>query len=220
MTAFYVYGFVDQPLKPFTIAGHRIEVVTAASLYAAVERVSERPALSEAFLRLQHQITQRLSTRARAVLPARFGAFVDGDELTRLATRRGDELMRGLAHVTDRAQMIVRLLLKEEHTNQEDEGPEPATGTEYLHRRKAAVSVPAPGVAATLCAAVAALVVDTRIESRAKPRLTTIVHLVPKTGTSAYRRLMRRAAQTLREDVRVSISGPQAPFAFVPEIWP
>ena len=112
MTALYVYGFVDQPLKPFTMAGHRIEVVTAASLYAAVERVSEQPALSEASLRLQHQIVQRLSARARAILPARFGAFVNPDELTRLAIRRGDELTRGLAHVTDRAQMIVRLRLK------------------------------------------------------------------------------------------------------------
>ena len=105
MTQFYVYGFVDQPLRSFTLGGHRIEVVAAASLHAAVERVTERPALSEAFLRTQHEIVERLGDRAGAILPARFGAFVEDDELHRLATLRSEDFTRGLAHVAGRVQM-------------------------------------------------------------------------------------------------------------------
>jgi Gas vesicle synthesis protein GvpL/GvpF len=220
MSALYVYGFVDQPVKSFTVGGHRIEVVAAASLHAAVERVSERPALSEAFLRTQYEIVERLSDHAGAVLPARFGAFVKDDELNRLADLRGDDFRRGLEHVTGRVQMTVRLLSKKPPAHQRDETSVPLTGTEYLHRRQEAASSSLPEFAPPLCAAVGTLVVDTRVENQTRPALTTIVHLVPKAQASRYRRLLRQAARRLGDGVTVSISGPQPPFAFVPEIWP
>jgi gas vesicle protein GvpL/GvpF len=215
----YIYALVDRRLRPATIAGHRIEVITVSSLHAAVERIVERPALSETFLRVQYEIVTRLSQRAGAILPARFGAFVDEEELRTLVSLRGDDFRRGLAHVAGRTQMTVRLLPLRPSAKQDDGGPTPASGTEYLRRRQqAAASVPVG--AAPLCAAVSALVADTRTESRSRPPLTTIMHLVPKTKASAYRRIMRQAAKAVAPDFAVSMSGPQPPFAFVPEIWP
>jgi len=220
MTQFYVYGFVDRPLRPFTLDGHRVEVVAAASLFAAVERVTERPPLTEAFLRTQHQIVERLGDRAGAILPARFGAFVEDDELDRLATLRAGDFTRGLAHVTGRAQMTVRVLATEAPGDRARDARDPKSGTEYLRQRQAAATAAAPPIVQPLCAAVADIVVDARIESRTTPPVTTIVHLVPKAKASAYRRLIRQAARGLPADITLSISGPQPPFAFVPEIWP
>ena len=220
MTQFYVYGFVDRPLRPFTLDGHRVEVVAAASLLAAVERVTGRPPLTEAFLRTQHQIVERLGDRAGAILPARFGAFVEDDELNQLATLRGEDFTRGLAYVAGRAQMTVRILATAQPVDCANDARDPQSGTEYLRRRQAAASAAVAPSAQPLREAVAEIVVDTRIESRTSPPLTTIVHLVPKAKASVYRRLIRQAARALPADITLSISGPQPPFAFVPEIWP
>ena len=219
MSRLYVYAFVDRRLRPVTIAGHRIEVITVSSIHAAVERVTERPALSEAFLRVQYEIVTRLGNRGDAILPARFGAFVEEEELRRLVSSRGDEFRRGLAHVAGRVQMTLRLLARRPSATQDDAEAAPTSGTEYLRRRRKAAAASIPAAAAPLCAAVSALVADTRTESRSHPPLTTIMHLVAKTKASAYRRIMRHAAKAVETDFTVSMSGPQPPFAFVPEIW-
>ena len=70
----YVYGFVTASKTAageLTVGGHRIELLAIAGLEVAVERLDERPAISESALRRQHAIvTPRLARRFDAVLPA------------------------------------------------------------------------------------------------------------------------------------------------------
>ena len=68
----YVYAFVDGPGRSMTIARHRLEILSVAGVGVAVERLDEPPAASEAALRTQHAIVERLQRRFDAVLPARF----------------------------------------------------------------------------------------------------------------------------------------------------
>ena len=76
----YVYGFVPgskTAAGELTVGGHRIELLAIAGLEVAVERLDERPAISESALRRQHAIVTRLARRFDAVLPARFGSLRD-----------------------------------------------------------------------------------------------------------------------------------------------
>ena len=64
----YVYGFVTASKTAageLTVGGHRIELLAIAGLEVAVERLDERPAISESALRRQHAIVTRLARRSR-----------------------------------------------------------------------------------------------------------------------------------------------------------
>ena len=72
----YVYGFVTASktaARQLTVDGHRIELLSVAGLEVAVERLDERPAISETALRLQHAIVDaaRAPVRRRSAGPVR-----------------------------------------------------------------------------------------------------------------------------------------------------
>ena len=72
MSAIYVYALQDRPGRKRVLLGHVIEIIPVDGIYAAVERRSAVPRMSEAALRVQHQIVVRLGRTADAILPARF----------------------------------------------------------------------------------------------------------------------------------------------------
>jgi hypothetical protein len=218
LSGLYVFGLAGQRAAPFVAAGHRIEFVKADDVYAAVERVSRPPAVSEETLRKQHEVVAHIAGRVEALLPARFGAFVDARELRALVAARREVILEALALVQGRAQMTARLL-----------GPElpvavPAetratTGTEYLANRRAIVA--SPPMPAALCAvsdAVRAIVVTERLEAGRGRVVATLFHLLDRDLVADYKAALA-PIPPLTGDLALSVTGPWPPFAFAPDLW-
>jgi hypothetical protein len=218
MSGLYVFGLVRQRSAPFVAAGHRIEFVKADDVYAAVERVSRPPAVSEETLRKQHEVVARIAGRVEALLPARFGAFVDARELRAVVAGRRDAILEALALVQGRTQMTVRLL-----------GPElpaaaPAemharTGTEYLASRMASVaSPPMPAALSAVADAVRSVVFMERAEAGRGRVIATLYHLLDKNMVEDYKAALASIPPPTGNQA-LSVTGPWPPFGFAPDLW-
>jgi len=222
MSDLYVFALAEQKARSFTAAGHRIEFVEASGVFAAVERSAVRPAVSEAALRTQHEVVGCIAHRLDAVLPARFGALVDLRELEAIVSRRRHAILEALALVRGRGQMTVRLFDADVRgvSAAPPAGGSAATGTEYLRARgRAATGRSLPEEAASIAAAVRGITAAERIEAGHGRVSATLYHLVDRTAVDAYAAALApfRSGSGGRA---VTISGPWAPFAFAPELWP
>ena len=221
MKNLYVFALVEQAATPFSSAGHRVEFIEVESVYAAVERRRQAPALSEGALRAQHEVVAQLADRVPAVLPARFGAFVDAGELGALVSRRRDAILASLALVRGRRQMTMRLLAADVPTLLAAMRitPGDGTGTTYLEsRRAAAAALPIPGALADMSAAVRAYVVAERAEAGRGRVLASLYHLVEAADVASYKAAAARV-QRGTEDGGLTVTGPWAPYAFAPDMW-
>ena len=211
----YVYGFVDGPGRPMTIARHRLEILSVAGVGVAVERLDEPPAASEAALRTQHAIVERLHRRFDAVLPARFGSFVPLEQLRQIVRPRRADLRKALRRVRGRVQMTVRIV-----TPAATPAPivvrTPPSGTDYLNARRAALSASRPPLAAAVSAAVSPLVHDERVETDPAHGRTALFHMIERADARRYRASVRRVP--VPRDEALTVTGPYAPFAFAPEL--
>jgi Gas vesicle synthesis protein GvpL/GvpF len=215
----YVYGFVTPSktaARQLTVDGHRIELLSVAGLEVAVERLDERPAISETALRLQHAIVTRLARRCDAVLPARFGSLVTFEDLERIVALRTADLRKALRKVRGRAQMTLRIVASPAVVAPAPSVDKPTSGTAYLAYRMAALSGTRPPAAAALARGIGTLVHDERIETTDSGR-TSIFHLIDSADVREYRAAINGVR--LPEGERVSVTGPFPPFAFAPELW-
>jgi hypothetical protein len=230
MSGLYVFALTDQAAAPFRYDDHRIEFIAVAGIYAAVERVSAPPGVSEAALRAQHDIVLKVFASVDAVLPARFGALVDVEELERLVTMRQSPIRETLTLVSGRAQMTVRVFAdgprNDEGGAAAHDGRNPllgragrdslrvATGTEYLEQRRQPSPPGTTGPAAALAAAVSGLVVSERVH-RGHGRVDRVLyHLVDRGVVARYKQVVAPF-----ESDTVAVSGPWPAFAFVPDLW-
>lgn len=212
----YVFALTSGPAKPLSHAGRRIEFVEVAGVHAAIERVRQRPAMTEDELRAQHDIVMKIAGAVNAILPVRFGAIVDATELETLVSMRRAAILEALDRVSGRVQMTVRVFAPGAETLPRAEpAGRPASGAEYLEQRRSqAAAVPAGGAAA-VSQAVRGFVVDERTQ-RGQGRIHwTLYHLVDRTVLPQY----ERAIEAFVSPTLV-VSGPWPPFAFVPELWP
>jgi hypothetical protein len=218
MSGLYVFGLSGQKAATFVAAGHRIEFVKADDVYAAVERVSRPPAVSEETLRKQHEVVAHIAGRVEALLPARFGAFVDARELRAVVAGRRHAILEALALVQGRTQMTARLL-----------GPElpaavPAemratTGTEYLASRRAIVALPPmPAALGAVADAVRGIVVTERAEAGRGRVIATLYHLLDRNLVEDYKAALAPIPPPTG-DLALSVTGPWPPFAFAPDLW-
>ena len=156
MSALYVYALAGRSAAPFAAHGHRSEFVEFGNVHAAVERSAERPAVSEAALRIQHEIVIRISASVDDALPVRFGARVEEEELGHLVAMRRDVIKRALDLVRGRVQMTVRIRGQEVSA---DRAASPTiagtTGTAYLEARRAAAARPLTPMATAVAASFA-----------------------------------------------------------------
>jgi hypothetical protein len=215
----YVYGFVTASNKAagqLTVDGHRIELLSIAGLEVAVERLDQRPEVSESTLRLQHAIVTGLARRFDAVLPARFGSLVTPEDLERIVALRTADLRKALRKVRGRAQMTLRIVTSPAVAAPAPSVEKPASGTAYLASRRAALSGTRPPAAKALTRGIGRLVHDERIETTDSGR-TSIFHLIDSADVRQYREAIKRVR--LPEGERVSVTGPFPPFAFAPELW-
>ncbi len=214
MSAFNVFALTREAVAPFELAGHRIELVDAGGVFAAVERIAERPRVSEAALRAQHDVVMRLLADVEELLPARFGSFMDEGELRQVLALRREIIDEALDLVRGRVQMTVRL--KEDAPAS---SPAPAltnatSGTAYLESRRAAAAPRLPMSATALSAAGGHLVVAERAERSPGVNAVSIYHLVAKADVRRY-----TSAISLLSMRDLSLSGPWPPFAFAPDLW-
>ena len=216
MMPLYVFALTNQPGPALHYGRRRIHFVEIDGVHVAIERVARRPSMSEAALRSQHEIVSRLAESVDAILPARFGAFVEPAELEALVALRRERIVRTLALVSGRTQMTVRTFRPgspEQSRGAQRVSTKAVSGTEYLVQRRGAIPQ-LEGAAASISAALAPLVRAER-RSPGEGRVEwPLYHLVDRTTLPRYQREI--AAFT---SPAVSVTGPWPPFAFAPDLW-
>ena len=211
MDRVYVFALTDAPVMPWEEDdGRRIESIEVEDLYAIAERRVDAPELTEPELQRQHAIIQRIATAAPAVLPARFGSLVDVAELAAIVRQRLDVIREALDLVRDRVQMTLRVGAPVPPTA--GPSPPPASGREYLRRRREEMFPPVPSDAESALRAVRAYIVEERRRT-SETGVITIYHLVGRGDVKEYREALISAAPG------ISVTGPWPTFAFAPEFW-
>ena len=193
-------------------------MVAVGGLYAAVGRLSERPVLSEAALRHQHEIVVALNRSAPALLPVRFGALVDSDELSSIVGQRYGTLRRALDAVRGQDQMTIRVF-DELVSHGPDPSFEPGSGADYLRRRAAAAQPRLTEEVKRILESVKPLVSAQVVDAGRGTVQATIHHLVRRGRAARYRGIVASSAAGLDPRPDFTISGPWPPFAFAPDIW-
>jgi hypothetical protein len=215
MSALYVFAITREAPAGFAFEGHRVEFVPAGGAVAAVERTASRQTISEAALRLQHEIVLQIAARVDEILPVRFGALVDDRELDGLLTRRQSSIREALDLVRGRVQMTIR--------GRDAGAAEPvaevrsapgATGTAYLEARRLAAIRPPPAAAVAAISVVRHLVKAERHDNTRAPGWA-IYHLIERGRVGDY--LARLSGC---DPASLIVSGPWPPFAFAPDLWP
>lgn len=213
MSPVYVFGLTARTQPPLIVTGHYIEFIAVGGVQAAIERCPERPSLSEAALRSQHEIVMRIFERADDLLPVRFGAWVEEHDLSDLLTARRAAIERALDLVRGRVQMTVRFA-EAASTRTVAYPSDRASGTAYLQARRNATHA-LPGEAARISAAVRDFVVA-EVTSPSSPRASaSVYHLIDRENVASY-----RAAVAGLESPDVAVSGPWPAFAFASDTWP
>jgi hypothetical protein len=197
-------------------------------LLAAVGEIPAAPAIAPETLRAHDAVVRRLAGIADAVLPARFGMLARDEAAlrARLApAARG--LGEALARVAGQEQMILRVFrdvpaeavapavpARADDAHDATRGP----GARYLTARARASREAAeiPELAA-LRPVLERLVTAERVERHdAPPLVASVYHLLPRGRAAAYTAAVEEGAALL-PGVRVSVSGPWAPYAFAPD---
>lgn len=212
----YVYALVDRPVRrPLGrgLGGERLHLVDAAGLLVVVGDVSRPPHVTPTAVRRHDTAIRRLTARAGAVLPVRFGTVVaDAPSLARALAPRAVELRKALALIAGHEQMTLRVYGEPAFAPDESETVGGA-GQRYLARRLRARRAPEVD---PLRHALRGLVIAERVERHDRPPLLASVYHLVRRGDSA-RYLATVAAASGRLAVRVAPSGPWPAYAFAPD---
>jgi hypothetical protein len=224
---FCVYALVGSlhPVQKVTgIAGERLRAIPFHGVAAIVGEVRRQPAASTRNLRQYAAVIESIAARVPAILPVRFGTtFDDIAELTLALRSRGAATRQRLRAVRRRAQMTIRLV-----GSDPGDGPsrgqtpvmsrsgvrprnKPTQGTQYLQQRLAVLRTAreVPELA-PIRPAIRRFVKDERVERRSG--IVTVHHLIPRAMAERYRAAVERAVA--QSGIRLTISGPFAPYAF------
>lgn len=217
MSALYVIALTNEPAPPLHLADRRIEFIEVSGIHVAVQRLADPPRLSEAALRAQHDVVMKIAECVEAIVPARFGALLDRQELESLVSMRLDPIRKTLEHVAGRVQMTVRACgaPRSATANRMRNQHERETGTAYLQKRRRTLAPPITGEALEVSRAVRDLLHDERTHPGTGRVGWTLYHLVDRSAVPEY----IRALEPLRSS-SIVVSGPWPPFAFVSDLWP
>jgi hypothetical protein len=214
-------------LPPAALGGSAIEVVRAAGLVALAERTSEPPRAEPDALR-RHDLTVRaLADRLSAILPARFGQTTAGTaELEALLSDHRDRFVRGLDRVRGCVQVTTRLVADDDSERVAADEPahgggdgtaiagvENGPGRRWLRRRLAERRSPALDA---LCRSLEPIARETRTRLGPAAATASAYHLVER--ERARELIDLAAAFQPPAGMRVTVSGPFPPYAFVEEL--
>jgi hypothetical protein len=216
MSGLYVYALTGTAIAPFVSGRRKLTSVDLDGVYAVTARMDAVPAVSEQALREQHEAVIQIAACSDAVLPARFGSFVELEELRRIVAVRRHAIDRALELVRGREQMTVRLSGPGQPETGAKAPPAPSTGTEYLEARRAAATIESPALD-VLRSAVEGIVAAERVERGADRVAAVVYHLVAAGAAEAYGQRVEAAGPALAP-VTARVSGPWPPFAFAPEL--
>jgi len=225
MSHVYVLALTSHHRPPITIDGRRIEFVRVENVCAAIERRDAPPAVSEAELRSQHDIVTAIFNQTDELLPVRFGAWIDKQELSNVLARQQTAIVEALGLVRGRVQMTIRfpgsrLAARTDQQSRHHSGP----GTAYLQSRRN-TEQGMPDEAAALTGAVRDLIVAERVSPGSQARagsvdsarlqqIPALYHLISREAVTAY------ITVTLPfRSATVTVTGPWPPFAFAPDPW-
>ena len=210
--AIYVLALTDAPLGAFTSVNRRLSTMEYDGVHVVYERRAAAPPMTDAELREQHVVVVDIAARARAVLPARFGALLEKRDLTAFMRQHGAEILVALAEVRDRAQMTVRVLATGDEIRSAPRAPA-TSGRDYLERARRAAAPSLPAGAERLLSAVRPFVAIERREPGAGRLLATVYHLVDARHIADYKEASGKRVRG------VIVTGPWPPFAFSPRLW-
>jgi hypothetical protein len=209
-----VIALAEPPLPArLRILGRALRVVTFGRVAAvtAAASGSTRPTIDD--VRQQHDIVQELTARTPAVLPARYGAVTSVDALQALVTAREASILEAFDLVRGRVQMTLRLFGP---PDAERPTVERSSGTAFLKSRRERARHE-PRELPVLREALQQWIAAERVEAGDGPLRATIFHLVPRVSAGDYRQCAERLAPAVAPH-ELRVSGPWAPFAFVPEL--
>lgn len=224
MSRLYLYAILgnapEAPLGP-GLRDEPLTLVRAGGVVAVVGEMDESPAADAHAVRAHDAVVRRLAEVSESILPARFGT-VEAEPALRewLDSARG--LPDALGLVAGREQMTLHVFDGETPTPVPAETAEDTSlgpGTRYLaERRRHLERTERLPELAPLRARLEGLVRAERVEPRAAPPLrASVYHLIERGRSAAYRAAVETSAD-LVGSVRLRVSGPWAPYAFVPEV--
>ena len=97
MSQLYVLALTSQKYPSLTVDGRRIEFIEVGNVVAAIERRAAPPPVSEIELRSQHDAVSAMFSQADALLPVRFGAWIDEPELSNVVLRQQEKIRKQFA---------------------------------------------------------------------------------------------------------------------------
>jgi hypothetical protein len=217
MKAVYVFALTGRAIPSFTVDKHRVEFIDLGGVHAAIERLTERPTVSETSLRTQHDIVMRIFDNIDDVVPARFGALIEEGELRDILAARRSLIQDALTLVRGRVQMTVRFReAPESMPARKPFGANGAmSGTAYLEARRSAARTMMPVLAGVVSTAVADMTIAERSEPATERTHAALYHLIDRSRVVRYSDALSRL-----QSPAISVSGPWPPFAFAPDLWP
>jgi hypothetical protein len=217
MKAVYVFALTGRAIPSFTVDKHRVEFIDLGGVHAAIERLTERPTVSETSLRTQHDIVMRIFDNIDDVVPARFGALIEEGELRDILAARRSLIQDALTLVRGRVQMTVRFReAPESMPARKPFGANGAmSGTAYLEARRSAARTMMPVLSGVVSTAVADMTIAERSEPATERTHAALYHLIDRSRVVRYSDALSRL-----QSPAISVSGPWPPFAFAPDLWP
>ncbi len=223
--AYLLYGITKDPVvKGGTLTGVKgrdVSFVTGDGLCAAVsEKSAEDGAPPIAELLVYSRVVEALHRR-QAVVPLRYGCFLNGIPLIRAALKERQRQYHALLEKLEgQVEMGIRILLSEEVGESRQE-KQPATGQDYLTLRKAhyrmrdETSGHHQMILERTIQAFSGLYGRQRTETAAKNGsvILSLYFLMPENKVSLFRETFRRVAEV--EEAKALISGPWPPYNFV-----
>ncbi len=218
MNAVYVYALVQHKARSRPVLGRRIEFVPVGGIFAAIERRVSAPEITEATLREQHQVVSALARFCDPILPVRFGALLERDELERVLALRSDVLRGAFDLVRHKEQMTVRIFGNaqvRDHSSRRR-----SSGTVYLEDVRNAARPRTTALSDAVRSALSVIAAGERIDTGRGRLQIAMHHLIERGRAEEYRAIVDRAVVQSRASEQVVISGPWPPFAFSPDLWP
>jgi hypothetical protein len=209
----YIYallGAEPREIPGVGICGAAVRAVRCGQLFAAVSEIPARPETQEPVLREHDQTVRQLAEFTDAILPARFGSVVDGeDSLEELLKEREPELLRALTLVAGCEQMTLRVYGEVPAIAPPVEEPSLGPGARYLAGKLREKTVPGLD---SIRPALSSFIRAEHVQHHGTPPLlASVYHLIERGQSAAYRAALHQDDSL---PVRFAASGPWPPYAF------
>lgn len=208
------------------VGNETLAILSEGGVAAIVGLPRRMPRSPEVALQRQASAVERLAATFDAFLPARFGSIARGEEAVAGTLEKARfELLRALDHVRRRRQMTLHVALADAPAarpplvRRRTIASTGRTGTTYLFERAAAAGLHRGKQEIRLIReALKPWVRDERLERKLEAPNIRIDHLIDRRDIGRY--VSAVATLVAATGLHITVTGPWAAFAFVPEALP